>query len=69
MVGDIVRVMVIVADVVGVVAKVVADWIWVSFEVVVTRPPVPVIQVIWPMVIMRPSAMDAEVGVMTILFV
>jgi hypothetical protein len=50
-------------------ASAVPDWIWVFYEVEVARPPPRVVQVIWPMVNVRPSAMAAEARMMTILFV
>jgi len=46
-------------------ASTVPDWIWVSPEVVVVRPPPRVVQVICPTVNVRPSATAAEAGTMT----
>jgi len=69
MVGDIVGAGVIVVDIVGATAVVAADWIWFSSKTMVVRPPVRVVQVIWPTVNVRPSVMEAEAGMMTILFV
>lgn len=47
---------------------VISDWIWVSFETVVVRPPLHVVHVIWPTVNVRPSGTVAEAGIVTILF-
>ena len=55
--------------VIGVDAVVAPDWIWVSFEVVVMRPPPRVVHVIWPTVSVRPSGTAAEARTMTILFI
>jgi hypothetical protein len=57
------------ANVVGAVAGedvVDADWIYASSVVVTVKPPTPVVQVIWSMMNMRPSAMAVKSGMMTI---
>jgi hypothetical protein len=53
----------------GVDASVIPDWIWVFSRVVVVRPSPRVVQVIYPTVNVRTSAVAMETGTMTMLFV
>ena len=46
-----------------------ADWIYASSVVMAMRLSEPVVQVIWPMVNVRPFGIAMEPGMMTILFV
>ena len=46
-----------------------ADWIYASFVVMAMKLSEPVVQVIWPMVNVRPFGVAMEPGMMTILFV
>ena len=45
------------------------DWIYASFVVMAMKLSEPVVQVIWPMVNVRPFSIAMEPGMMTILFV
>ena len=73
MVEDVVEVVVVTANMVGIAADVVEGEIgigWIcNFSMVVEAKLLePVVQVIWPIVSMKPSATNAEAGMMTILF-
>ena len=45
-----------------------ADWIWASSVVMAIKLSEPVVQVIWPMVNVRPFGVAMEPGMMTVLF-